>query len=91
MENVCKIGDIVEKGDLFCYINNYEKKYEVRVIIFGVFRGLLKDGVKVNKNLKILDIDFRKEEVKNVFIILDKVRCIVGGVLEVILNNGIYF
>ena len=90
MENVCKIGDIVEKGDLLCYINNYEKKHEVRATISGVLRGLLKDGAKVNKNLKILDIDPRKEEVKNAFTISDKARCIAGGVLEAILNNGIY-
>ena len=90
MENVCKIGDTVEKGDLLCYINNYEKKHEVRATISGVLRGLLKDGAKVNKNLKILDIDPRKEEVKNAFTISDKARCIAGGVLEAILNNGIY-
>nr|UWI49985.1 selenium-dependent molybdenum cofactor biosynthesis protein YqeB [Clostridioides difficile] len=90
MENVCKIGDIVEKGDLLCYINDYEKKYEVRATISGVLRGLLKDGAKVNKNLKILDIDPRKEEVKNAFTISDKARCIAGGVLEAILKNGIY-
>ncbi len=29
MENVCKIGDIVEKGDLLCYINNYEKNMKL--------------------------------------------------------------
>ncbi|KPI46473.1 selenium-dependent molybdenum cofactor biosynthesis protein YqeB [Clostridioides difficile] len=90
MENVCKIGDIVEKGDLLCYINDYEKKHEVRATIPGVLRGLLKDGAKVNKSLKILDIDPRKEEVKNAFTISDKARCIAGGVLEAILNNGIY-
>ncbi|MFN1920814.1 hypothetical protein ACK2FX_14260 [Clostridioides difficile] len=44
----------------------------------------------MNKNLKILDIDPRKEEVKNAFTISDKARCIAGGVLEAILNNGIY-
>lgn len=90
IENVCKIGDTVNKGDIICYINDESgQKHEVLASIDGLLRGLIRDGAKVKGNLKILDIDPRKNELKNSFTISDKGRCIAGGVLEAILSKGV--
>jgi len=91
IENVSKVGDVVEKDQLLAYIRNDEtgEKHEIRATIDGVLRGLLKDGLYVKNKLKILDIDPRANEVKNSFTISDKGRCIAGGVLEAILRRKI--
>lgn len=91
IENVSKVGDVVEKDQILCYIikDGTEEKVEVRATISGVLRGLLKDGLPVENKLKILDIDPRIEEVNNTFTISDKGRCIAGGVLESILRKGV--
>ena len=50
--------------------------------IDGVLRGLLRDGMPVEKGLKIADIDPRISEQSNCFTISDKARTIAGGVLQ---------
>ncbi|RDY29044.1 EF2563 family selenium-dependent molybdenum hydroxylase system protein [Romboutsia weinsteinii] len=90
IEKVHGIGDIVSKGDTICYIKDeYGQNHEVLATLDGILRGLIRDGATVKNNLKIADIDPRKEEVKNTFTISDKARCIAGGVLEVIISNNI--
>ena len=55
----------------------------------GVLRGIIRDGFIMKKGLKIADIAPRIEERENCTTISDKARCIAGGVLEVLVKNGI--
>jgi len=76
-----QIGNTVKEGDILGKI----KDVEVKTGLSGVIRGLIKDGIYVEKNLKIGDIDprGRKEFIYN---ISDKARALGGSVLEAIMN-----
>lgn len=52
--------------------------------ISGILRGLLRDGYPVTKGFKVADVDPRRAELENCFLISDKARCIAGSVLELI-------
>ena len=79
--NIEKIGNVVEKGDIIAVVGNNE----IYASISGVLRGIIRDGYKVKKGLKIADIDPRISEKDNCFTISDKARNIGGAVLESIL------
>ncbi|MFD3158331.1 selenium-dependent molybdenum cofactor biosynthesis protein YqeB [Haloimpatiens sp. FM7330] len=81
IKNICEIGDKVKMGDVIAYV----EKIEVKALINGVLRGIIRDEIKVFKGMKIGDIDPRITEEKNCFTISDKARNIAGGVLEAIL------
>lgn len=85
LRNVRHITDSVTKGETIAYIETKEGKVEIKAAISGILRGLIRDGYQVTKGFKIADIDPRKEEYENCFLISDKARCIAGGVLEAIL------
>ena len=53
----------------------------------GILRGLLRDGYPVTPGFKVADVDPRREELENCFLISDKARCIAGSVLELIAAN----
>jgi len=53
----------------------------------GIRRGLLRDGYPVTPGFKVADVDPRREELENCFLISDKARCIAGSVLELIAAN----
>ena len=55
--------------------------------IAGILRGLLRDGYPVTPGFKVADVDPRREELENCFLISDKARCIAGSVLELIAAN----
>lgn len=74
------IGCFVEKGDVIAIVGNDR----VYASITGIIRGMIKDGYKVHKGLKIADIDPRREEYENCFTISDKARCIGGSVLQLV-------
>ena len=57
---------------------------EVRTVLTGVLRGIIRDGYPVTEGFKLADVDPRKEEQKNCFTISDKARCIAGSVLELV-------
>ncbi|MFR4479883.1 MAG: selenium-dependent molybdenum cofactor biosynthesis protein YqeB [Fusobacterium sp.] len=76
-----KIGNVVEKGDVIAVVGDNE----IYASISGVLRGIIRDGYKVKKGLKIADIDPRISEKDNCFTISDKARNIGGAVLESIL------
>lgn len=76
-----KIGDMVIEGDIVGKIEDVE----VKTGISGVIRGLIKDGIYVEKNLKIGDIDPRGRK-EFIFNISDKARALGGSVLEAIMN-----
>ena len=79
--NIEKIGNVVEKGDVIAVVGDNE----ISASISGVLRGIIRDGYKVKKGLKIADIDPRISEKDNCFTISDKARNIGGAVLESIL------
>ena len=81
IENVKNIGDFVKEKEVIAYINNNNEKIEVLATFDGLLRGIIKDGFKVHKGLKIADIDPRKSEYDNCFTISDKARNLGGAVL----------
>ena len=84
-KNVKKIGDIVDAGDTIAEIwQQDEIKIPVKTQITGILRGLLRDGYPVTEHFKVADVDPRKEELSNSFLISDKARCIAGSVLELV-------
>lgn len=78
IKNVRDIGDVVKAGEVLAYVDGTE----VKSLIDGVLRGIIKDGGKVSKGLKIADVDPRIEEKENSDKISDKARNIGGAVLE---------
>ncbi len=84
-KNVRVIGDIVEAGDTIAEIWQEDgTKLLVQTQIAGILRGLLRDGYRVTEHFKVADVDPRKEELSNSFLISDKARCIAGSVLELV-------
>ncbi|APH13816.1 putative pyruvate/2-oxoglutarate dehydrogenase complex, dihydrolipoamide acyltransferase (E2) component [Clostridium sporogenes] len=81
IKNVREIGDFVSSGEILAYVDDLEIKTEIS----GLLRGLIRDGSKIEKGLKIADVDSRCHEIKNCYTISDKARNIAGGVLEAIL------
>ena len=86
LRNVCKITDVVTKGQKIAVVETQNGEVPVTASIDGLLRGLIRDGYPVTKGLKIADIDPRTEEYQNCFTISDKARCIAGGVVEAILQ-----
>lgn len=84
-KDVRKIGDIAEAGETIAEIHT-EDGLIVPVItqISGILRGLLRSGYPVTPGFKVADVDPRKEELSNCFLISDKARCIAGSVLELV-------
>ena len=84
-KNVRVIGDIVEAGDTLAEIWQEDgTKLLAQTQITGILRGLLRDGYRVTEHFKVADVDPRKEELSNCFLISDKARCIAGSVLELV-------
>ncbi len=77
-----EIGNFVKKGDVVCFVD----KLPVIAEISGIVRGLIREGIKVRKNMKIGDIDPRNSE-KYCHTISEKARCVAGSVLLAILEN----
>lgn len=82
LRNVHAIGDIVEAGTEIAYIETAGGRVPVLATITGIIRGLIRDGYPVTVGFKIADIDPRREELENCWLISDKARCIAGSVLE---------
>ena len=86
--NVCAIGDIVPAGETIAEIETPDGiRTPVTTRIAGILRGLLRDGYPVTPGFKVADVDPRREELENCFLISDKARCIAGSVLELIAAN----
>lgn len=79
------IADFVEAGEVIAVLETPEgDTIPVTTQIPGILRGLLRDGYPVTKGFKVADVDPRREELENCFLISDKARCIAGSVLELI-------
>lgn len=76
------IGEIVEIGEIIGKVQDIA----VKAAISGVIRGLIRDGIFVEKGVKIGDIDPRKI-VAYCSTISDKSRAIAGSVLEAVLRK----
>ena len=84
-QDVRKIGDLVEAGEIIAQILTSEgKSFPVTTQIGGILRGLLRSGYPVTPGFKVADVDPRREELSNCFLISDKSRCIAGSVLELV-------
>ena len=79
------IADFVEAGETIALLETPEgETVPVTTQISGILRGLLRDGYPVPKGFKVADVDPRREELENCFLISDKARCIAGSVLELV-------
>ena len=81
-QSVRNIGDCVNENEIVGSVAGVE----VRALIAGVLRGLIRPNSQVTPGLKIGDIDPRGE-VSYCFTISDKARAIGGSVLEAILRS----
>ncbi|MEJ2587384.1 MAG: selenium-dependent molybdenum cofactor biosynthesis protein YqeB [Deltaproteobacteria bacterium] len=79
-EGAVAIGTHVEEGDVVAHVENLP----VLAPISGMLRGLLHDGVWVEKGLKSGDVDPRDRR-DSCWTISDKALAIGGGVLEAVL------
>ena len=85
-ENLHAIGDIVEAGEAVAQIRTPDGQLlPVTTQITGILRGLLRSGYPVTPGFKVADVDPRKSELENCFLISDKARCIAGSVLELVI------
>ena len=81
--DVCAIGQMVEPGQIIARIEAPDGTcIPVTTQIGGILRGLLRDGYPVTPGFKVADVDPRRTELENCFLISDKARCIAGSVLE---------
>ena len=79
------IADFVEAGETIALLETPEgETVPVTTQISGILRGLRRDGYPVPKGFKVADVDPRREELENCFLISDKARCIAGSVLELV-------
>lgn len=86
--NLHSIADFVEAGEAIAEIETPEgTRLSVTTQIPGILRGLLRDGYPVTSGFKVADVDPRRAELENCFLISDKARCIAGSVLELIAAN----
>jgi len=88
------IGDHVAAGEIIAKIrqgrtdSSSADQSDLKIIspISGVVRGIIRDGIRVTKGLKIGDVDPR-DDPSACFLVSDKALAIGGGVLEAILTR----
>jgi len=83
-----RIGEHCEAGELIAEIESETGNRTFNMIspLPGILRGLIRDGVRVTKGLKVGDIDPRNNP-GACLLVSDKALAIGGGVLEAILSN----
>lgn len=79
MEPKAQIGDLVKKGQVVAVTGGIP----VYAQMSGIVRGMLQEGVQVEKGLKIGDIDARENQ-EYCYTISDKARKIGRGALEAV-------
>jgi len=83
-----RIGDHCENGELIAEIRSstINRTSEIVSPLKGVLRGLIRDGIHVNKGLKIGDVDPR-DNPEACYLVSDKALSIGGAALEAILTR----
>lgn len=81
VKKVKDIATVVKSGEIVAYVGDKP----VHASIDGVLRGMIQEGLWVEKGFKIGDIDPRCK-IEHCYSISDKARSIGGGVLEAILH-----
>jgi len=83
-----KIGEHCEPGELIANIESEADNQNTSIVapLGGMLRGLIRDGVRVTKGLKVGDIDPR-DDPSACFLVSDKALSIGGAVLEAILTR----
>jgi xanthine dehydrogenase accessory factor len=83
-----KIGEHCEPGELIAELTGLDGEGQQKIVceIGGVLRGLLRDGLRVPKGMKVGDIDPRDDE-NACYLVSDKALAIGGAVLEAILSK----
>jgi xanthine dehydrogenase accessory factor len=79
------IGSLVKAGDQVAIVGDMP----VVANFDGALRGMLKDGIHVERGLKIGDLDPRSER-EYCFTVSDKALAVAGGVLEAVITQGIH-
>ncbi len=74
------IGDLVDKGEEVAEVEGLAVKAQIP----GVLRGLIRDGIRVAKGMKVGDVDPRRDVRCDV--ISDKALAVAGGVLEAVFS-----
>jgi len=75
-----EIGDSVVAGEVVGRVGDLLLKAPIG----GILRGLMRDGVKVSKGTKLIEVD-PVNDTAVCYVIRDKMRAIAGGVLEAIM------
>lgn len=78
---LAQICDLLKPGDLIAEVNGNQ----VTAPFKGILRGLLKEGLVVQKGMKIGDLDPR-DNPRYCTTISDKARAVGGGVLEALMS-----
>jgi len=83
-----KIGEHVEVGQEVAEVHSTGENHHAKITspLTGVLRGLIREGTRVSKGLKIGDIDVRDDS-GACFLVSDKALAVGGGVLEAILSK----
>ena len=83
-----RIGEHCEAGELIAEIDSEveDRESNISAPLSGRLRGLIRDGIRVTKGLKIGDIDPR-DDPSACFLVSDKALAVGGGVLEAILSR----
>lgn len=83
-----KIGEHCEPGELLAEIESEADNQNTSIVapLGGMLRGLIRDGVRVTKGLKVGDIDPRDDR-SACYLVSDKALSIGGGVLEALLSR----
>ncbi|HSJ85963.1 MAG TPA: selenium-dependent molybdenum cofactor biosynthesis protein YqeB [Anaerolineales bacterium] len=84
-----KIGQHCEPGELIAEIDGLEANgpgLKIVSEIGGVLRGVVRDGLRVPKGMKVGDVDPRDEE-SACYLVSDKALAIGGAALEAILSK----
>ena len=83
-----KIGEHVAVGEEVTIISEPKgDQYSVVSPFAGILRGLIRDGLRVTKGMKIGDIDAR-DDASACYLVSDKALAIGGAVLEAILSRS---
>jgi xanthine dehydrogenase accessory factor len=81
-----KIGDQCKEGEVIAEIEvDTNTRRQVQSPFQGVLRGLIRDGLKVTRGLKIGDVDAHNDS-SACFLVSDKSLAVGGGVLEAVLS-----